>query len=209
MRRIGKQRAHLGDGIGAGGISEQPVVPDAMKAVGQDVKEEAAYELVRIERHDAVTGSSVAPVIFPFEADTLAIERDEAGIGDGDAMSVAGEIGEHLIWAGEGPLGIDKPIHAAERLEEFPEGAGIVKCGIGAEELQCALGVGGGKAFAHESAEQSREHLDAEEVPSSAGYPALPVERDAAARHDDVEVRMVGERRAPGVQHAGEPDVGS
>ena len=61
MRRIGKQRAHLGDGIGAGGISEQPVVPDAMKAVGQDVKEEAAHELVRIERHDAVAGLVLAP----------------------------------------------------------------------------------------------------------------------------------------------------
>ena len=41
---------------------------DAMKAVGQDVQLEAVNGLVRIERHDIVTGSSVAPVIFPFEA---------------------------------------------------------------------------------------------------------------------------------------------
>ncbi len=47
------------------------------------MQQEAADELVRIERHDAVTGSSVAPVIFPFEADTVAIEGYEAGIGDG------------------------------------------------------------------------------------------------------------------------------
>ena len=91
---------------------------DAVKAVRQDVQQEAADELVRIERHDAVTGPSVAPVIFPFEADTLAIEGDEAGIGDGDTMSVAGEIGEHLIWAGEGPLSIDKPCDRKSSGEE-------------------------------------------------------------------------------------------
>jgi hypothetical protein len=118
MRRVGKQRARLSDGAGASGIGEEPVVSDAVKAVGQDVKEEAADELVCIERHNAVTGPSVAPVIFPFEADTLAIEGDEAGIGDGDTMGVAGEIGEHLIWAGEGTLGIDKPCDRKSSGEE-------------------------------------------------------------------------------------------
>jgi hypothetical protein len=31
-------------------------------------------------------------------------------------MGIAGEIGEHLIRAGEGRFGIDKPIHTAEGL---------------------------------------------------------------------------------------------
>ena len=102
MRRAGEQGACFGDGVGAGGIGEQAIVADAMEAVGQDVKKETADELVGIERHDTVTGRSVAPVIFPFEADTVAIEGNEAGIGDGDAMGVAGEIGEHGIGTGEG-----------------------------------------------------------------------------------------------------------
>ncbi len=90
---------------------------DAMKAVGQDVQQEAADELVRIECHDAVTGLAVLTVIFPFEADTFAVEGDEAGIGDSDTMGIAGEIGEHLIWAGEGAFGVDHPIDAAEWLK--------------------------------------------------------------------------------------------
>jgi hypothetical protein len=104
MCRVGEQGSRFGDGVGAGGIGEEPIVADAMEAVGQDVQQEPADELVRIERHDAITGPSVAPVIFPFEADTLAIEGNETGIGDGDAMGIAGEIGEHLIWAGKGRL---------------------------------------------------------------------------------------------------------
>ncbi len=33
--------------------------------------------------------------------------------------------------------------------------------------------------------------------------------RDAAARHDDVDVRVMGHRRAPAVQHGGEADAGA
>ena len=35
----------------------------------------------------------------------------------------------------------------------------------------------------------------------------LAVGRHAAARYDDMGVRMMGERRSPGVQHGGEPDA--
>ena len=60
----------------------------------------------------------MAPVIFPFEADAGAIEGDDAGIGDGDAVGIAGEIGEHGIGAGEGTLGIDNPCDRKSSGEE-------------------------------------------------------------------------------------------
>jgi len=167
---------------------------DAMKAVGQDVQQETADELVRVEGHDAVTGLAGLTVIFPFESNTLAVEGDEAGIGNGDAMGVAGEIGEHLVGAGEGRFGVDHPVHTAEWPEEFPEYASIVKRGILAEELQRAFGVGGDKTLTHESAEESREYLNAEEVTGPATYPVLPVRRDATARYDAMNVGMMSER---------------
>src|SRR6266853_3658383 len=37
----------------------------------------------------------------------------------------------------------------------------------------------------------------------------LAVKRDPAARHDHVEMRMMGHRRAPGVEHGGEADAGA
>ena len=37
----------------------------------------------------------------------------------------------------------------------------------------------------------------------------LPSSDDAAARHDHVDVRVVGHRRAPGVQHGGDADAGA
>ena len=38
-------------------------------------------------------------------------------------------------------------------------------------------------------------------------HPALAIERDATAGHDHVDVRMVGQRRAPGVEHGGDADA--
>ena len=73
------------------------------------------------------------------------------------------------------------------------------------EEDEPALRVGGSELFQHQPAEQPREHADGQEEARPARYPLASVWRDPAARDDHVQVRMVGERRAPGVQ----PERGS
>ena len=49
-------------------------------------------------------------IIFECETDALGVEGDEPRIGDGDAVGVAREIGEHLFGASEGALGVDVPL---------------------------------------------------------------------------------------------------
>ena len=65
----------------------------------------------------------------------------------------------------------------------------------------------GREAVEEEAAEQAREHAHGQEEAGLAGDPARSVRRQAAAGNDDVDVRMVGQRRAPGVQHGGEADA--
>ena len=65
----------------------------------------------------------------------------------------------------------------------------------------------GREPFEEEAAEQAREHAHRQEEAGLAGDPARPVRRQAAAGNDDVDVRMVGQRRAPGVEHGGEADA--
>ena len=60
-----------------------------------------------------------------------------------------------------------------------------------------------------QAAEQLAQHAHRQEEGRARRYPALPVERDAAARHDHVDVRMVRHRRAPGVEHGGDADAGA
>ena len=69
--------------------------------------------------------------------------------------------------------------------------------------------MGGDELLQEQSAEQAREHAHGEEESGPAGHPTLAVGRDAAARHDHVHMRVMGQCRAPGVQHGGDADPGA
>jgi hypothetical protein len=78
-----------------------------------------------------------------------------------------------------------------------------------AEEGQPARRVGVGEPGQEEPPEQAREHPHRQQEAGSARNPACPVERDPAARHDHVNVRMVGHCRAPAVEYRGGTDAGT
>ena len=57
-------------------------MPDAVKALGQDVEHEAADELIRCQRHDLVPGQAVRAVVLVAEGDAAAIVGDEPLVRD-------------------------------------------------------------------------------------------------------------------------------
>src|ERR1700736_5611914 len=78
-----------------------------------------------------------------------------------------------------------------------------------AEEVEAAGLVGDEQHGEEQPAEQAREHADGQEEAGPARYPTLAVERDAAARHDHVDVRVMAHGRAPAVQHGSDADAGA
>ena len=74
------------------------------------------------------------------------------------------------------------------------EGVLVGERGEVAEEGEPAGLVQRVEAFEKEAAEQAREDAHGEEEAGLAGDPARPVRRQAAARDDDVDMRVVGER---------------
>src|SRR5215470_11663555 len=110
-----EQLADTRDVVGAGWAGQQAVVTDAMEALRQDMQQEAADELVGIERHRPVPFGTIAAVILPLEGDTVVIERDQAAVGDGDTMGVAGEIAQHLRGSCEWGFAVDHPFAVAQR----------------------------------------------------------------------------------------------
>ena len=65
-----------------------------------------------------------------------------------------------------------------------------------------------GEAVEEQAPEQAREHPHRQEEARPAGDPAAAIEGDAAGRHDAVDMRVVVEGLAPGVQHGGDADPG-
>ena len=158
---------------------------------------------------DLVAVAAFGAIVLPPEGDAVAVERDQPAVGDGDAVGVAREIGQHGLGPAERALGVDDPFGFAQRRQIRREGLRVGESGVIAEELQAAGVVRGDQLLQEQPAEQAREHAHRQEEAGPAGDPALAVERDAAARHDHVDVRMMGQRRAPGVQHGGDADAGA
>src|SRR5436305_9769477 len=94
----------------------------------------------------------------------------------------------------EGALAIDHPFAFAQWREISGEGFCMGELGMIAEELQLAGGISGGEFLQEQSSEQARQHAYREQKVRAARDPAVAVERESAARHDHVDVGMVGKR---------------
>jgi hypothetical protein len=119
------------------------------------VDQEAADELVGVERHKLVTSVALGPVILPFERDALAVEGDEPAVGNGDPVSVARKVGEHCVRSAKRPLGIDHPFGLSQCGKPGFEGCRLGEGGLVGKELQAPGMVGGGQPFQEQTAEEA------------------------------------------------------
>ena len=95
------------DVLSAPAVGEETLVSDAVETVGQDVDEEAADELVGLERYELVASVGLGPVILPFESHAFAIKSDEPAAGNRDPVGVAGQVREHSVGFAKRPHGLD------------------------------------------------------------------------------------------------------
>ena len=79
---------------------------DAVEALWEHMQQETPNELVRSERHDLVPLRPLDAVVLVFERDAMGAGRNQAAVGDGHAMGVAGEIGQNRFGAGKRRLSI-------------------------------------------------------------------------------------------------------
>ena len=94
-------------------------MPDTDEALGQDMKQKPAYELVGGNGHDSrLVAACIVP---PTKRDVTVIEGNKTVVGDGDTVGVAPEVTDHLLGAAEGGLGIDDPVLAEQRSEKCRE----------------------------------------------------------------------------------------
>lgn len=97
----------------ADGVGEKAVVSNAVESLWQDVDEETADELAGVEGYGFVAVSLFGPVIFPLEGDAVFIVGDQAGVGDGNTVSISGEVSQYGRGPLEGSFGIEVPLEFA------------------------------------------------------------------------------------------------
>jgi hypothetical protein len=83
-------------------------VADADQALGQNMDQEAAQELLCGDRHDLL--SAAVRIVFPEKRDPIIPERNRSMVGDGDAVRLTSEIVQNMLGTAEGWLGMDDPV---------------------------------------------------------------------------------------------------
>jgi hypothetical protein len=93
-------------------VSEEAVVTDALEATGQDVEDESAEEICGLKMEDS--SFAAVRVIPPPQSDDAVVHAEQAIVGQGDAVGVAGEVVQDLPGPAKGLLGIDDPFAVPE-----------------------------------------------------------------------------------------------
>jgi len=158
-------------------------VADATEAFRKDVKEKTTDELVGME-HDRL-GFVASTVVLPAEADATILTGEEPAVCDCDAMGVAPQIIEDLLWPCEWAFGIDDPLELAEWLQIAGESGGFEELGEMPEEPEAAGIERCFEAFKEQPAVESGENVDWEEEIGTATNPAS-VGCETSTRNDEV-----------------------
>ncbi len=162
-----------------GGVKS--VVANLDEARRQDVLHEAREQLV--SRHGD------RPPVLGAEGDAAFVHRDEALVGDADAVGVAAEVANDLLGSTEGTLGVDDPGLAVERAQ------------VDAADVEAPGHVRMLDRREHLAAEQIAHDAHREEEVAARTHPARVIVREPAAGDDGVHVRMEAELARPRVEH--------
>jgi hypothetical protein len=165
-------------------VGKEADVADAMKTAGHSVLQEATDELIGGERHHL--SLAVLTIVLPGEADLTIVEPDQTAVGDGDAVSVAPEIAEHLLGSGKRGFCEDDPVGLGQHVDPGGEVGGNSQCVESAKEVEFTIREGSAKPLQEQIAEAAGERTDGEEEAGWASDPARLVGRDAAAGDDAV-----------------------
>ena len=164
---------------------------DAVKASGQHMQQEAAHELCRRKCHRLVPGTSFDPVILPAEGHARFVHGHQPSIRDCHAVRITRYVSQHGLGTREWPLGIDHPLALPLRCQPTLERTDIAQGLVLAKELELPCVMNPLQFLDKAPSEQSGEDAHGQEEPTAASYPAFPVPRNAAARYDAMDVRMV------------------
>src|SRR6202023_58305 len=131
-----QQAARLSDVVAAGAAGKQAVVANAVEALRQDVDQESADELGSGQCHDLLAITTFSAIVLPSEGHAVAVAGHQPAVGDGDAVGIARQIGQHGLWAAKRTLGIDRPFGSAQRSQMTRERLWVGESGVSAEELE-------------------------------------------------------------------------
>ena len=202
-----QQASAEGEVLVAAGAGEEAEMANAVESGGQGVQQDATDEL--LGRQSQGLPAVLLAVVLPAKAHLAVGDVQDALVGDGDAVGVAAEVGQHAGRARERGLGVDDPLAAAQGPQVALEGRRIGEVGEAAAEAQFALLESLLESGQKNAAEAARENAHGQEETGAAGDPTVALGGEPAAGHDAMQVGVVAQIAAPAVQHGQKAELGA
>ena len=116
---------------------------------------------------------------------------------------------QHVLGPTEGPLGVDHPVFSKKRAEKGMKRLVVCQRKAGAVEGEFLPAKGAFETCYKLAAKDPAQDSHGQEESRRRSDPPLPVRRQAAARHNTVNMGMTLQGLPPGVQNAQKADLGS
>jgi hypothetical protein len=171
------------------------------------MEQKTAQEFIGLQSHAA---SLVAMgVVSPTEGDLAVGHGQKPGVGDGDAVGIAGKVGEDLGGSGKGSLGIDDPVRFGSSAQESGKGGRGLERSELAGESELVFFKGSFEASQELSPEDPTENVDRQKELRSAGNPSAMIGGESSSRDYAMQVGMSEKSLAPSMQNGQKADVGA
>jgi hypothetical protein len=170
-------------------MGEPAEVADARKAPRQNMLQETPQELFMRERHSAAL--AVVRVVLPAERDVRIGHLDQAMVGDGDAMGVAGQIVQYVLRPTERLLRVHHPVFAEQCTQECGEGLLVSQRSAGSEEVEPVPAKVAPQSGYELPAKDFAQDFHRQEEMMRRADPASMLRRQSAAGHHAVHVGML------------------
>jgi len=186
-------------------VGQEAEVPQPMEAVRRDMQHEPPQECHGIKRQSAQAVAAL--VVLRAEGHLATLQGHEPMVRDGHPMGITGQGGEDVLGLLERGLGVDHPFLAAHVGEELVPRLGLNKPLTASGQGQLALAIEVLQACQVQSPKAPREDADGQEEVWPTRGPLGPVERQAPCGEDAMEMRVMVELLAPGVEHGEAADL--
>src|ERR1700726_1473582 len=128
---------------------------------------------------------------------------------DGDAVSVAAKILQHVLGSAEGWFGVDDPMFAEERTQPGREELGMGERCEFSRQVQLAALERGPKSGDELAAKHAPQYSNRKEEAWMGSNPAGVIAGESAGGNDTVDMGVKLEFLVPGMEHAEEADLGT
>jgi hypothetical protein len=159
------------------------------------MEKEAAEKLCGDQCHRPLLATM--RVVLVSKGDALSVEGYDSVIGNGDSMSVAAKVPQHVRGAAESGFSVNHPILPVHPAQELSELFWRGECGGGSRAVQLAPPIKTLEASEKLAPEDAAEYLDRQEEGIAGLYPTPMICREASRRDHAVDVRMQASAQYP------------